>query len=140
MEVYIYMLKALLQKYSNVLIYLLLGALTTAVNYAIYFPLLNIFKLSAVLSNCIAWAVAVLVAFLTNKPYVFKSLDWSLSVVIPEFLKFVVSRLASGALETGFLFITVDLLSINGNIMKLLISIVVVIANYLTGKLIVFKK
>ena len=133
-------LRALLAKYQDIISYLFFGVLTTVVNYLVYLPLFNVFGLSATVSNAVAWVVCVIFSFLTNKPFVFKSHDWSGEVVIPEFVKFVGTRVGSGLLETVFLFVTVDLLAWNGNIMKLIISVLVVIINYVGSKLVVFKK
>ena len=130
----------LLAKYWDILAYLFFGVLTTAVNYLVYLPCFNLLHLSASLSNIIAWVVAVAFAYLTNKPWVFRSHDWSRQTVIPELTKFVGCRVGSGALETGIIFVTVDLLSFNGNVMKLLTSVLVVILNYIGSKLLVFKK
>ena len=130
----------LLAKYWDILAYLFFGVLTTAVNYLVYLPCFNLLHLSASLSNIIAWVVAVAFAYLTNKPWVFRSHDWSRQTVIPELTKFVGCRVGSGALETGIIFVTVDLLSFNGNVMKLATSILVVVLNYIGSKLLVFKK
>jgi len=134
------MLKRLILKYWNVLSYLFFGGLTTAVNYVVYLPCFNLLGLSAAVSNVIAWAAAVLFAFLTNKPFVFKSHDWSAKTVWPEFTKFVGCRIGSGVLETAIIFVTVDLLCWNGNWMKLATSVLVVILNYFASKLLVFRK
>lgn len=133
-------LKALILRYYDVLTYLFFGALTTAVNYLVYLPCYNWLELSAGVSNVIAWGVAVIFAFLTNKPFVFKSHDWSARVLFPELGKFLGCRLVSGILETAFLFMTVDLLAWNGNGMKLITGILVVILNYVGSKLLVFRK
>ena len=129
-----------LRKHRVLIIYLVLGAATTAVNFAIYYPLLNIAMCSVTVSNVVAWIVSVLFAFLTNKPLAFKSMDWSAKVAFPEFIKFVGCRLGSGVFETLFLAITVDVLLWNGNIMKLLVSVVVVITNYVASKFFIFHK
>ena len=92
-------IKAMIVKYWEVLIYLVFGVLTTVVNYVIYLPVYNILGLSAALSNAIAWVGAVAFAYLTNKPFVFKSHDWSLKTVVPELTKFVGCRVASGAAD-----------------------------------------
>ena len=68
-----------------------------------------------------------------------KSHDWSLKTVLPELAAFVGCRVGSGLLETGIIFITVDLLSWNGNLMKLVTSVLVVILNYIGSKLLVFR-
>lgn len=133
-------LKKLLKKYEDVLTYLFFGVLTTAVNYLVYLPCYNLLHLSAAVSNAVAWAFAVAFAYLTNKPFVFKSHDWSAKTVVPELTKFVMTRVGSGAAETVFIFLMVDVLDWNGNVMKLITSVLVVILNYVGSKLLVFRK
>lgn len=133
-------IRALLEKYWDIITYLFFGVLTTIVNYVVYLPVYNLMGLSAAVSNAIAWVVAVAFAYLTNKPFVFKSHDWSAKTVVPELTKFVSCRLASGVMETAILFVTVDLLDWNGNVWKLVTNVLVVILNYLASKLLVFKK
>ena len=133
-------IKALIIKNWDILAYLIFGVLTTAVNYLVYLPVYNLWGLSAAVSNTIAWVAAVAFAYLTNKPFVFKSHDWSKETVIPELTKFVSCRVASGAMETLILFLSVDLMGWNGNIWKLVTSVLVVVLNYVFSKLIVFRK
>ena len=133
-------LKLLVEKHWDVISYLFFGVLTTAVNYIVYLPCYNVLGLSGSASNAIAWVGAVAFAYLTNKPFVFRSHDWSMKTVIPELTKFVGCRVGSGALETAIIFLTVDTLSWNGNVMKLLTSVLVVVLNYIGSKLLVFKK
>lgn len=133
------LLKSLLNKYRNIIVYLFFGALTTAVSWLIYFPLHNITGVSATVSNAISWAGSVAFAFLTNKPFVFQSHDWSAKTVFPELVKFIGCRVGSGAAETVVLLLTVDILHWNGNIMKIATSVLVVVLNYVGSKLVVFK-
>lgn len=128
------------KKYWDMLIYLVFGVLTTVVNYLVYIPLFNFWGVSAAVSNMIAWTAAVIFAYLTNKPFVFKSPDWSLKTVVPEVAKFVGCRVASGAAETLILFAAVDLFGWDGNVWKLLTSVLVVLLNYFASKFLVFKK
>ncbi len=127
-------------KTNHIIMYLFLGVLTTSVNFLVYFSLYNVFAFSATVSNITAWGAAVVVAFVTNKPLVFRSVDWSAKLVIPEFLKFLGCRLFSGVLETAIIYLTVDFLLWNGNLMKLLISVFVVIFNYVASKQMVFSE
>lgn len=129
-----------LKKHWDILTYLFFGVLTTAVNYAVYLPCYNLLGLSATVSNVIAWVVAVAFAYVTNKPWVFQSHDWSMKVVIPELGKFVACRVGSGLLETLIIFVFVDCLGFDGNIFKLITSVLVVILNYIGSKLLVFRK
>lgn len=133
-------LLALWHKYADAIPYLFFGVLTTVVNYLIYLPCFHVLGLSAAGSNVVAWVVSVAFAFLTNKPFVFRSHDWSRDVVLPELGKFVSCRVASGALETGIVFLAVDLLRGNGTVWKLVTSVLVVLLNYFGSKLLVFRK
>ena len=133
-------IRAFIKQHYDILAYLFFGVMTTAVNYVVYLPCYNLLYISAALSNVIAWAVAVAFAYVTNKPFVFHSHDWSAQTVIPELGKFVGSRIASGGLETLIIFLTVDCLLWNGNVMKLVTSVLVVVLNYIASKLLVFRK
>lgn len=133
-------MKALYARYQDVLLYLIFGALTTVVNYLVYLPCYNLMGMGGAASNAISWVVAVAFAYLTNKPFVFKSNDWSLKTVGPELMKFVGCRLGSGAAETAILYVAVDLLGGNGNLWKIITSVLVVILNYIASKLLVFRK
>ncbi len=129
---------AFIKKRGDIVSYLVFGGLTTIVNYVVYLTMYNIADSNATVSNVVAWAISVVFAFLTNKPFVFKSYDWSFKVCFPEFSKFVSCRVATGVFETVSLLLLVDILNFNGNIWKIIISIVVVILNYVFSKFIVF--
>ena len=131
---------ALFKKYREIITYLIFGVLTTAVNWAVYYPLFNLAGFSAMLSKTIAWAVAVIFAYLTNKPFVFESRDWRFAVVIPELSKFVGCRIGSGLLEVLFMYITVDWMLLNGNVMNIIVSVFVVIINYIGSKMLFKRK
>ena len=64
---------AFVEKHWDMVSYLFFGVLTTAVNYLVYLPLYNLLGISAAVSNIIAWVAAVAFAYVTNKPFVFKS-------------------------------------------------------------------
>ena len=132
-------IKQFFQQHKELVLYIVFGALTTAVNYVVYLPLYNLLHLSAAISNGIAWAAAVLFAYVTNKGFVFQSNDWSWKVILPELWKFTLCRVGSGAAETLIIYITVDYMDLNGNVMKLLTSILVIILNYIASKLLVFR-
>lgn len=134
------MIRDFIRKHYDILAYLFFGGLTTAVNYLVYLPCFNLLHFSGAVSNAIAWVAAVAFAFLTNKPFVFKSHDWSLKVVLPELGKFLGCRIGSGVLETVIIFAFVDMLHWDGNLMKLATSVLVVVLNYFGSKFLVFKK
>ena len=138
-------IKIFYKKHRELIVYLFVGGLTTLVSFAVCLPLMWWAKWPAAVSNAVAWVVAVLFAFATNKLFVFESKDWQFQVVFPEFLKFVGCRVASGVFETAFLALTIDLPQMGevkwySIFMKVLASIIVVILNYIGSKLFVFKK
>lgn len=129
----------LIKKHRALVAYLVFGILTTVVDYLVYLPCYNWLELSATVSNILAWAASVTFAFLTNKPFVFKSHDWSAKTVWPELARFVGTRFTTGAIETLLLLLTADVLGWNGNVMKLAVSLLVVAVNYVGSKLLVFR-
>ena len=133
-------IRVLVEKHWDIVSYLFFGVCTTIVNYLIYIPCYNLLGMSASVSNMVAWGVAVAFAYLTNKPFVFKSNDWSAATVVPELTKFVGCRIGSGVAETIVLFLAVDLLGWNGNIWKLVTQVMVTVMNYVASKLVVFRK
>ena len=132
-------LKALYEKYRSTIMYLVFGVLTTVVNFIVYAPLFNFVHWPAAVCNGIAWVAAVAFAYVTNKLFVFESKSWG-SGVLGELLRFVGSRVASGAVETVSLLLTVDILGWNGNIMKLLLAVFVIVFNYILSRFFVFRK
>ena len=131
-------IRVLIEKYRGILVYLFFGALTTGVNYAVYLHCYNLLGMSAATGNLLAWSAAVIFAYVTNKIFVFSSRSWSVRVVIPELTRFLGGRALSGGLETVALYVTVDRLQWNGNVMKFAAAVFVIVANYLFGKFLVF--
>ena len=133
-------MKKLWEKYGDIFLYLFFGGLTTVVSLSVYWVCGHLLGWSAAVSNVVSWVGAVAFAFLTNKPFVFKSRDWSWKVTWPELTKFLGCRVGSLVLETAVIFVTVDLLLWNDMLMKLIMQVVVVILNYVGSKLLVFRK
>ena len=118
---------------------MLWGAAPTAVNYGTYFLCTRLGNLHYIIANALAWLAAVLFAFWSNKCFVFASKSWAPRVVLPEFCKFTGARFFSGLLETGMLWLCVDIMHLHDGITKLLVSILVVLLNYIFSKLFIFK-
>ncbi len=128
---------ALYIKWREYILYIFFGGLTTVVNFIFYFALKN--AIGYLAANVVAWAASVLFAFVTNRIWVFNSKRRSIKAVFAEFIAFISSRLLSGGIETALLYIFVDLLAQSENIFKIIISVVVVILNYVFSKFFVFK-
>ena len=143
-------IKALCLRHKDFIAYMFFGAMTTVVNCLVYFPCqywletLGVdvcgIELSVLISDVIAWVASVAFAFLTNKPFVFKSHDWSIKVLGRELAAFLGCRIGSLLLELVFLFVTTSLLDWHTDLMKLAALVIVVIINYFGSKLLVFRK
>ncbi len=133
-------MKALLEKYRGLILYAVFGALTTAINIAAYALCYRVLKLPNVPSNVVAWVLAVLFAFVTNKLYVFESKSLERGTVLRELVSFVGARLATGLLDLAVMFVGVDVLHGPDLVFKVASNIVVILLNYVFSKLIVFRK
>lgn len=133
-------MKANLLKYKNFLLYIFFGIITTFVNIAAYLLFTKIFNFETMISNIIAWILAVTVAYLTNRNWVFESTASNLQDIIKEIFSFFICRLLTGFLDMAIMFICVNLLGLNDIIIKCLANIIVILANYIASKMVIFKK
>lgn len=135
-------IKELYFKYKEIINYLIVGALTTAISLITYylcvFTILdpnNAIQLQ--IANVISWIVGVIFAYVTNRKFVFKSNNENL---VKESTSFVGTRLVTLLLDMLIMFIMVTVLRFNDKISKLVVQIIVIILNYVFSKLFVFKK
>ena len=117
---------------------MIFGVLTTVIDYAISNLLYYIWKMDPVPAQTIAWVAAVLFAFVTNKWWVFESHTLNPGKVWREFVSFVLCRVATFLFNLAALFVMVDLMKMEFFLCKLLISVVVVILNYVFSKILIF--
>lgn len=130
----------LLKKYREVIQYGFWGVMTTLVNYIVYFGCTKLAEVDYLISNVIAWCVAVIFAFVVNKVFVFRSKGWSGKALLWEFGSFVSARVLSGVMETGLLWLFVEQLHFSDSVIKIVAGVLVVIINYFFSKLIIFRK
>ena len=149
------MIKKIFSVYKNhreIINYLFFGGATTFVSWGVYGLMILITARSMTvsqsinLSNIISWAAAVTFAFFANKLWVFESRSWKLYLLLREAGSFLGTRILSGLIEIFgvpvLFYIGLDypLLGIEGFAAKVLISVIVVLLNYIFGKFIVFTK
>ena len=60
-------LKALFNKYREIIAYVFFGGVTTLVNWGTYFVMHTLAGIDNTLTNVVAWILAVLVAYFTNR-------------------------------------------------------------------------
>ena len=120
-------------------LYLVFGVLTTLVDWICY-PVMRHFGHSVAVSQFIAWAAAVLFAFVTNKSMVFQSYSLNPPVVLKELASFVACRAFSGALTIAGMVVMVDWLCVNEWLSKAFVSAVSLVLNYIFSKWFIFGK
>lgn len=134
--------------YQEAIDYLFWGGMTTVVSwgsYSLFVLLLQDLDSVVFWANVLSWVCAVLFAFITNKLWVFQSKSWAADILFPELTKFLSSRIATGVFEMIAVPALVafglnqTIFGIDGMVSKVLVSVVVVILNYLLSKLFVFK-
>ena len=119
--------------------YLIFGVLTTLLNLGVFW-VLGQFNINLYVANWIAWAVALIFAFITNKLFVFRSKSTRFPLLAREFVSFTLARLLSLGVETLGLFLLVDLAQFDKNIVKIFLNVLVVIINYVLSKLVIFRR
>lgn len=130
----------LYKKYRSVILYLVFGVLTTIVNIVTYY-LLDVNGLfNTVINTSIAWVIAVIFAYVTNKIWVFESKVKGFEANIKEMMSFFACRIATGVMDVVIMYGFVDLMHCNDMIVKIASNVLVVILNYVGSKLFVFKK
>lgn len=133
-------LRLLWLKYKQPLLYLIFGGLTTLVNLLCYWLCTRLFSFNYGLANVVAWIVAVLFAFVTNKFFVFESKSKKTETLLWELGTFFGGRLLTLGAETLLLWVGIDLLHWNDMLVKLISNIVVILLNFVISKLLVFRK
>lgn len=147
-------MKKLFEKYKEFILYALFGVFTTIANFVAFWVSTYVLGEDLyLLNNAIAWAAGVAVAFVTNKIWVFNSKSWAIKITLKELSEFVAARLFSFVFEEAGMWFFVDVLSLGKGsfeifgfviteqiIIKLLLSVVVVLLNYIFSKFVIFKK
>lgn len=134
--------KELLVKYREIVVYLIVGVMTTIVSWAACFVLERMMDADIAWQNMVintfGWAAGVLFSYPLNRKWVFQSTN---SRVFAEFLKFASSRASTWALDLFVMWLTVNVLDMNYWIAKIFISsVLVTIINYICSKLLIFRK
>lgn len=137
-------------------LYIVFGVATTVVNYVVFHLFYNVLwqQENSLVANALAFAAAVIFAFVVNKMFVFESRSWEMDALKREVPSFLAGRIGSFCIEEAGLFLCEKVLKLGGvvaftlagtafdwiTIVKVALSFVVVALNYVFCKLFVFKK
>lgn len=159
-------MKELFKKHREIIVYLFFGVITTAVSMGVYFAILAVaehlgsvspddpvFNVIRLIAQVAQWVAGVLVAFFTNKKWVFEAGGTTAKETAQELSKFALGRVGTLGLDTALTFGTVWLLEALNYVpfkfiltftadlwSKIVASVVVIISNYVISKYLVFKK
>ena len=129
------------KNYREIIRYLIVGVLTTVVSLGVYYVCVLTFlnpqsALQLQAANVLSWIAAVTFAYITSRIYVFQSKrkDW-----LQEAAAFYSSRLLTLFMDMAIMFVMVTLCGMNDKLAKLVVQVVVTIANYIFSKLFVFR-
>ena len=161
-------MKKLWEKYREIIVYIIVGLMTTVVAYGVRFAVL--YPFSALLSIdlsadhgsatvlrtvaiTVGWVAGVIFAFFTNKKWVFRDTVSGKTAVGVQFGKFVASRIGTFFVEWGLgALVPMALIAcgykpfhfivtVDADLVSTAISVVLVtVLNYILSKLLVFKK
>lgn len=129
----------------EIVIYLIVGVLTTIVAWAAKFAFNFLFyagtahptNLQNFILSAVNWVAGVAFAYPTNRAWVFESKD---PHILPECTKFVLSRVSTLILDILVMQLLGNVLGINIYAATIISSVFVLVGNYVFSKLFVFKK
>ena len=133
---------SLYKRYKEIVNYLIVGGLTTVVSLGLYYAcVLTILDPEVAVqlqaANIISWIAAVTFAYFTNRKFVFESKNEN---KLKEAAAFYGSRVTTLLVDMGCMFLMVTLFGWNDKIAKLIVQVIVTVANYVLSKFIVFRK
>ncbi len=136
--------KELFYKYEEIIVYLIVGVMTTIVSwFCMFFVNIVIFgnpmyptSTQNLVLSVVNWTAGVAFAYPTNRKFVFKSTD---PQIFKECSKFVASRISTLILDIVVRQI-LGLLGVDVFITTLISAVLVIIGNYIFSKLLVFSK
>lgn len=136
----LFQLSFMTDHYYSILMYLVMGGITTFINIFVFWLFNSQFGLNYTIANIIAWFFSVLFAYVSNKFYVFESTNTSLKTLIKEASSFFFFRVLSLFMDLIAMYVCISLLGINPLIAKIIANVIVLIANYGFSKFFIFKK
>ena len=136
-------IKTLYKKHEEIIVYLIVGVLTTIVAWGAKFGANALFFHNTMyptpfengVLSTVNWTAGVIFAYFTNRRFVFKSKE----PMRKEAPKFVLSRVSTGVLDAVAM-MALTAMNINLVVATLITAVLVTIANYVFSKIFVFNK
>ena len=133
-------IKELLVKYKELILYAIVGFLTTVISFGAQYIFEDLLLLHTSISTAIAWFISVLFAFVASKLFVFEKTSLEKRSWAVEMLLFFGSRAGTGLMEVASMTIFVGFCGFNNWIVKIITTVVLLVLNYILSKFLVFRK
>ena len=138
-------IKELCIKHREIIVYLIVGVMTTVFAWAIRFLWNIVFyagtahplPIQTTILTIVEFIAGVSFAYPTNRKWVFRSTNPN---ILKEAAGFVSARLTTLAIQMLLNLAIINLLHVNFYVATVVIGIIVVILNYVFSKLLVFRK
>lgn len=136
----------LYNKYREIINYIFFGGCTTLVSWATYGLFVGTLAMPLMPGKILSWICAVTFAFVTNKIWVFQSRSMDGKTLLRESVEFFASRVATGVVEVLGLpllmkaGLVASWFGVEGFAANVVVTIVVIILNYIVSKFLVFRK
>ncbi len=133
-------LRPLYEKYKEPLLYLFFGGLTTLLSIFLYWLFAHPLGLPPLAANPVSWVLCVAFAYVTNRTWVFRDKAREPLGILREAASFTLGRLATLGLEEGLLWLGITALGFPDLPVKIAAQVLVIVANYVISKLLVFRR
>ena len=138
-------IRTLFEKHREIIVYLIVGVMTTVFAWAIRFLWNIVFyagtahplPVQTTILTIVEFIAGVSFAYPTNRKWVFRSTNPN---ILKEAAGFVSARLTTLGIQMLLNLIIINLLHVNFYVATVVIGIIVVILNYVFSKLLVFRK
>ncbi|MBE7012147.1 MAG: GtrA family protein [Ruminococcaceae bacterium] len=126
-------MKKIMIKYKPQILYMLIGIVSTIVDYGTYQLCYHVYNIPNMTSNAIAWVAYVTFSFIPNKIWVYRSRSMKPKLLLREGVAYYLGRGISLIFGTAIMWYGVDYMKWNTQITKGISEIFVVIINYILG-------
>ena len=138
-------IRTLFEKHREIIVYLIVGVLTTVFAWAIRFLWNIVFydgtahplPVQTTILTIVEFIAGVSFAYPTNRKWVFRSTNPN---ILKEAAGFVSARLTTLGIQMLLNLVIINLLHVNFYVATVVIGVIVVILNYVFSKLLVFRK
>ena len=130
------MIKTLFTKFRELILYGIIGCLTSSLDFLVYTALVSWIGLYYIVANCISVLVGISTSFVLNRKYNFKVKDKAGR----RFLVFLSVGLCGLVMSNLILYLCIDIINWNELVSKLASIVLVVFFQFLLNKYVTFKK